>query len=143
MEEINSLHELSLEWGCITNLVNKIVDIEETLGDEGWPELIDMIGAAINGEESNPDPAKVFFDLYAFVFHIYYRLRGGQKPEPFNRYSKSGEEYWVKNYNYEAFKWAKALGVSDNIDNNIIKIPISKLTDQQRRALDRRCEKGI
>lgn len=143
MEEIKSLHELSLEWGCITNLFSKIIDIEEVMGDEGWPELIDMLGAAVDAESNNPDPAKVFFDLYAYVFHVYYRLRGGQKREPFNQYSKEGEEYWVKNYNYEAFKWAKTLGVVDTVDNNIIKIPVDKLTDNQRRALDRRIKKEV
>lgn len=140
MDEIKELHELSLEWGCITNILNKIVDLEEKMGGEGWPELIDMVGAAIDDEEKNSDPAKVFFNLYAFVFHLYYRLRSGQERAPFNRYSRMGDEYWVTNYNYEAFKWAKGLGITDTIDNLVIKIPADKLTDKQKRALDRRCK---
>lgn len=139
MEEINSLHELSLEWGCITNLMNKISDIEDRM-EGGWPELIDMVADAITEEGSNKDTTSIFFDLYQFLWRLYYRLKAGIKRAPFNQYSKVGEEYWIKNYDYTALKWANNAGFKMGIDNLIIKIPIDKLTDKQRRAFDRRCK---
>ena len=34
MEEIQALHNLNLEWGCITNLMDKISEIEDKLDEE-------------------------------------------------------------------------------------------------------------
>lgn len=50
MEEITKLHSLNLEWGCITNLLDKISDFEEKI-EGGWPELIDMVVDAVSEEE--------------------------------------------------------------------------------------------
>lgn len=139
MEEIQALHNLNLEWGCITNLMDKISNLEDTI-EGGWPELIDMVADAATEEGENKDPASAFFHLYTFLWRLYYRLKVHVDKQKFNQYLRQGEDYWIKNYDYTAFKWAVANGFTDEIDNLVIKIPASKLTDKQRRAIDRRCK---
>ena len=141
MSEPDSPHELNLEWGCITNLTYKISEIEESI-DGGWPELIDMVAGAFSSEEQNKNPVEIFFNLYQFLFRLYYRLKTNPVKQRFNQYSANGDEYWITNYNYEAFKWAKGLGAENEIDNLVIKIPQNKLTDKQRAAIEKRCRKG-
>lgn len=142
MEEINAMHEVSLEWGCITNLMDKISSIEDKI-EGGWMELADMVADAVTEEGENRDPAAAFFNLYQFLWRLYYRLKANPKKRPFNQYYKGQDDvYWVENYNYATLKWAVANGFTQGIDNNAIQIPASKLTDKQRRALDRRCGKG-
>ena len=78
MEEIEELHTRSLEWGCIANLIDKIGSIEE--GIEGhWDELCDMIADMMEQEGKEKDPTKIFFDVYAFCFRLYYdRIHSAQ-----------------------------------------------------------------
>lgn len=137
MEEILTLHNLNLEWGCITNLMDKISNIEEAI-EGGWPELVDMVADAVTEEGEKKDPESAFFNLYQFLFRLYYRLRTNPEKRPFNQYTKHDEEYWITNYNYAAFKWAKEHGAGSNIDNLVIKVPFSKLTEQERKAIERR-----
>lgn len=139
MEEIVKMHELTLEWGCLTNLMDKISDIEDKV-EGGWPELIDMVADAVTEEGNNNDPSSIFFDLYQFLFRLYYRLKADPVKRPFNQYSKQKEEYWITNYNYDAFKWAKKHGALNGIDNLVIKIPLDKLTERECNAIDRRCK---
>lgn len=138
MEDIEKLHNLNLEWGCITNLMDKISGIEDGI-DGGWPELIDMIADAVTEEGENKDPASAFFNLYQFLFRLYYRVKSNPAKKPFNQYYKGEDDkYWIINYSYAIFKWARAQGFAQEIDNDIIKIPADKLNDKQRRVLDRR-----
>ena len=140
MEEITKLHDLNLEWGCITNLMDKISSIEDRI-DGGWPELIDIVADAVTEEGENKDPASAFFNLYQFLWRLYYRLKASSEVRPFNQYSKDGKDvYWIENYSYRVLKWATQQGFIWEIDNNAIKIPSDKLTDGQRRAFDRRCK---
>lgn len=133
------LHNLNLEWGCITNLMDKISSIEDGI-EGGWPELVDMVADAVSEEGENKDPASAFFNLYQFLWRLYYRLKANPEKRPFNQYRKMKEDiYWIENYNYATLKWANANGFTHEIDNNVIKIPADKLSDKQRRALDRRC----
>ena len=138
MEEIKQLHDLNLEWGCITNLMDRIVNIEEKI-EGGWPELADMVIDAVTEEGEKKNPVEAFFSLYAFLFRLYYRIKALPEKRQFNQYSKQKEEYWITNYNYEAFKWARAHDFVEGIDNLVIKIPADKLTDKERRAIERRC----
>ena len=141
MEEIKDLHEISLEWGCICNLIDKIGDIEAKI-EGGWDELINMIADIIDESGREKDPAKIFFDVYQFIFHLYYRLRTNPEKREFNQISKavvSGKEvYRFTNYNYKNFKWAKDNGFIAGISNDIIEVPADKLTTDQRRNFDRR-----
>ena len=141
MSETSDMHELHLEWGCITNLMNKISDIEEKI-DGGWLELIDMIADAVCEENEKNDPVSAFFNLYAFLWRLYYRLRTDASKRQFNIYSDQGEEYWVTNYSYKFFVWAQQKGFADKIDNLVIKVPKDKLTEQQKRAFSQRCQEG-
>lgn len=141
MEEINEIHTQNLEWGCVANLVNKIAELEETM-DGHWDELLDMIADVIDQEGREPDPSKVFFDIYQFFFRLYYRLRINPTKRDFNQISKtniSGKEFYIiTNYDYKTFKWAKAEGFIGRLSNDYIYLPTEKLTTNQRRAFDRR-----
>lgn len=141
MEEINLMHSLEIEYGCITNLMNRISLIEENI-DGGWDELIEMVADAVTMESTNQDQASVFFSLYQFMWRLYYRVKANPTKRDFNQISKTTilekEVYRVTNYNYEHFKWAMKLGVSDTVTNDFIDIPASKLNDKQKRAFERR-----
>ena len=144
MEEITALHNLNLEWGCITNLLDKISDIEDKI-EGGWPELIDMVVDAVSEEgENKTDPATLFFNLYQFLFRLYYRLKTNPEKRPFNKVSKteiSGEDFFLlQNYDYTTFKWLRAIGCGDRISNDYAHVPVSKLTDKQRRAFERKAK---
>lgn len=141
MEEIAELHNRSLEWGCVCNLIDKISGIEDDI--EGhWDELCDMIADVINQESQKKNPETIFFDLYEFFFRLYYRLRNNPTKRPFNVIGKTNiagkEVYRVTNYDYKTFKWAKIGGFIDGISNDYIDLPADKLTANQRRAFDRR-----
>ena len=141
MEEIDELHSRSLEWGCIANLIDKIGAIEEKM--EGhWDELLDMIADMISEEGAEKDPAKVFFDIYAFCFRLYYRLRSNPNKRLFNQVSKTNiagkEVYRVTNYDYKTFKWARTEGLMDGVSNDYMDLPADKLSINQQRAFERR-----
>lgn len=141
MEEINEVHARSLEWGCVSNLLDRISSIEENI-DGHWDELMNMLADMVAEEGTEKNPVKIFFIIYAFCFRLYYRLRSNPTKRAFNIVSKidvSGEEvYRIINYDYKTFKWANSLGIVDEISNDYIDLPADKLTTNQRRALDRR-----
>ena len=118
MEEIKSIHAAASK-----------------LGDD-----CHMVADAVTEEGQSKDPVSSFFNLYQFLWRLYYRLKACTEKKQFNIYSKVKEEYWISNYDYTVFKWAMASGFKMEIDNSVIKIPEDKLTDRQKRALDRRCK---
>lgn len=140
MEEIATLHNLNLEWGCITNLMDKICSIEDKM-EGGWPELADMIADAMTEEGERKDPAGAFFDLYQFLWRLYFRIKTNPEKKKFNIYSKHDGKYWITNYDYKVLKWAREKGFMQEVDNLVIKIPEDKLTKQQCILFDRRCSK--
>lgn len=145
MEEINELHTMNLEWGCITNLLDKISDIEDKI-DGGWPELVDMVADAVTMESQNPDPTEIFFTLHSFLWRLYYRIKRNPNKQSFNQYVKitnetnGGDGYGIKYYDYNIYKWAIKNGFTERIDNNLIEIRKDKLNDKQQRAFERRCK---
>lgn len=145
MEEINDLHTKSLEWGCVTNLIDKIGDIEDKI--EGhWDQLCDMIADIITEGSNVKDPTTIFFDIYQYCFRLYYRLRANPVRRPFNTVSKisvSGEEHYrITNYDYNTFKWAKKSGFGMTISNDYIDLLEKSLSESQRRAMSRRISKA-
>lgn len=142
MEELRQIHDVDVEWGAVTNLMNKISDIEDKI-EGGWPELIDMVVDAID-ESAECDQAELFFNLYHFLFRLYYRLKVNPTVREFNIVTKTKildkEVYRVTNYNYQNFKWARANGFAERISNDIIEIEADKLPDKTKRALERRCK---
>ena len=144
VEEIEAMHSLNLEWGCLTNLMDKISNIEDKI-EGGWSEMIDMVADAVTEEGENKDPVSAFFSLYQFLFRLYYRLKANPEKRPFNQVSKveiSGEEvYRVMNYDYKYYKWARANGHGMYISNAWLDIYSDKLTTNQRAAFDRRCKR--
>lgn len=142
MEEIQTLHNLNLEWGCITNLMDKIITIEENT-EGGWPELTNMVVDAMSEEgEAKRSQADLFFDLYQFYFRLYYRLKMNSEKRPFNtiRRSETEDAFILTNYDYTTFKWIKSIGCGDKISNDYAIIPADKLNDKQRRAFERKAE---
>lgn len=141
VEEIEELHTRSLEWGCVTNLIDKISSIEEAI-DGHWDELCNMIADMISEKSMEQDPARIFFDIYQYCFRLYYRLRANPTKRTFNQISKttiSGEEvYRITNYDYKTFVWAREGGFGMTITNDCIDLLSGKLTDNQRRTLERR-----
>lgn len=143
MEEIQKMHNLNLEWGCITNLMDRISTIESELPD-GWPELVDMVADAVSEEGENKDPASAFFSLYQFLWRLYYRLRADSTKRTFNHIVRSksdtgwGEQYNIYNYDYKTFKWARSHGFGMSISNNVLVAPKDKLTANEQRAFERR-----
>lgn len=141
MEDIEEIHNRSLEWGCVCSLIDKIANIEEGI-DGHWDELCDMVADVIDQEGQEKNPEKIFFDIYEFFFRLYYRLRDNQVKRPFNMVSKTtiaGKEvYRITNYDYKTFKWAKSGGFIDGVSNDYMDLPVDKLTTNQRRAFDRR-----
>lgn len=140
MEEIVQFHSLQLEWGCITNLANRIIEVESRI-EGGWEELADMIATAMTEEGVQKNPVVVFFDLYSFLFRLYYRVKANPTKKPFNQCSKHEDEFWITNYDYNMYKWARAQGFTEGVDNLVIKIPMAKLTTKQVTAFTRRCGK--
>lgn len=141
MEEIEEIHTRSLEWGCICNLIDKIGNLEDKM-DEHWDELLDMIADMVDQEGQEKDPTKIFFDVYAYCFRLYYRLRTNPTKRTFNQVSMikiAGKEvYRITNYDYKTFKWARTGGFIDGVSNDYMDLPADKLTTNQRRAFDRR-----
>lgn len=141
MEEINELHTLNLEWGCVTNLLDRICNIESTI-DGHWDELLDMVADMVEQEGNEKDPAKIFFDIYQYCFRLYHRIRNNPVKREFNKVDKiniAGKEvYRITNYDYKIFKWAKSEGFIMGVSNDYIDLPTDKLNDKTRRALDRR-----
>lgn len=141
MQEINELHNRSLEWGCVCNLIDKIGLIEDSI-DGHWDELCDMVADVIDQEGREENPETIFFYLYEFFYRLYYRLRSNPTKRDFNQVSKiniAGKEaYRITNYDYKTFKWAKSGGFIDGVSNDYMDLPADKLTTNQRRAFDRR-----
>lgn len=141
MEEIKTAHEISLEWGCVANLIDKIAEIEEQI-DGHWDELLNMIADMVDEAGRDKDPASVFFGVYQFTFRLYYRLRTNPTRRTFNQVSKinvGGKEiYRIINYDYKTFEWARGAGFIGGISNDYLDLPADKLTTNQRRAFDRR-----
>lgn len=145
MEEIQTVHQTNLEWGCITNIINKLSDLEDSI-DGGWPELVDMVADAVTEESSNKDAVDVFFNLYQFLFRLYYRIKASPEPKPFNIIRDAGKDkawrdcFEIYNYDYKTFKWAKSNGWGSNINNSTILIEKGKLNEKQRLAFERKAE---
>lgn len=138
MDETKQMHDLAVEWACIANLADRIMTLAESAyGD--WSELTDMVADAMTEEGGTKDPASVFFNLYGFLFRLYFRLRAKIEKAPFNRYVEKDEEFWVVNYDYKVYKWALSKGFSDGVDNLVIKVPKRDLSDAQIESLRKRC----
>ena len=130
-KELDYMHSLQLEWGCITNLMCKISDIEDKI-EGGWEELADMLTLATDEEErGNQDPVDVFFHLYMFLFRLYYRLKANPTVRKFNIVTEvdlyDKKYFRVTNYDYAMFRWAKRNKYDERMTNDYFDVEIEKL----------------
>lgn len=141
MEEIKELHQLNIEWGCITNLLDRIITLEDKI-EGGWPELIDMVGDAMTLEAMNKNPVTAFFNLYGFMFRLYYRVKDNPVKQPFNRWSYNEKSSWfmVNNYDYKTYCWLIEKKLADGVSTGYATIPEEKLDETQKELLKRRCK---
>lgn len=139
MEEINDMHQLSLEWGCIANLANNIGALENEMP---WPKLIDMISDAFAKAEEEKDPQNLFFDWYQFFWRLYYRVKKMDKPKPFNiitKETRSGEEFFcVENFDYRMFVYARQKGFTNEMDNEKFYVPGDKLSPGEKKSFEKK-----
>lgn len=129
------------EWVCIIKITDKISDVVDTI-DEGWPELVEMVcSISIEERKRGATPEEMFFNLYSFLFRLYYRIKTNPHKRPFNitSYHEGKQTFWIQNYDYTTFKWAKQNGFDDSISNDIIEIQESKLNTKQLAALHAKC----
>ena len=140
MDDIDALKQVQIEWGCLTNIADRICTLEEMI-EGGWPELTDMVADILTDAGATKEPTALFV-VYSYLFRLYFRIKGDPEKKVFNNYSSQGNEFWISNYDFNTFKWALEHNFSEQIDNNIIKIPEGKLTAKQVTALAKRCEKG-
>lgn len=145
MVDSSSMHEVDMEWGCITNLMCKISDLVDTI-EGGWPELIDMLIEASDECGREKDPATLFFTLYQFLFRAYYRVKTNPVRRQFDMIDKvtiEGKDYYrMTNYSYTAYKWAKANDFLWRATNDYIDLPVEKLSAAQRAKFEKRCAKS-
>ena len=149
MNEINEVHNLSLEWGAILNLATKIADIEEKIGP--WDDLADMVASLLDNHRTST-PEALAQDVYPYLFRLYFRLKTLSAPTPFNRvstmsrdvplldnpqYREPEEGFSISNYDFKTYIWAKELGFSDYISNGELWVPKSKLTPAQISRLEK------
>lgn len=140
MEEIKKLHDLNIEWGCITNLMDRILTIEDGI-EGGWPEMSEMVVDAMVLEGEKKDPASAFFNLYQFFWRFYFRLKANPAKRKFNEYLEREDSFWIMNYDYKTFLWAREKGFVDDITNAYIRLPKDKLGEGQIKKLQLRCKK--
>ena len=144
MEELSTKRQSELAWGSIANIVDKISDEEEKI-DGGWPELIDVVADAMTEEGSIKSTANAFANLFNFLYHVLFRLRDNPVKREFNIISKvkinDKEVYHIENYDYRSFKWAKSEGLVEGVNHDYLDLPVEKLSEGQRKTLDKRCRK--
>lgn len=144
MKELSVKRQSELAWGSIANIADKISDEEEKI-DGGWPELIDVVADAMTEEGSVKSTTNAFANLFNFLYHVLFRVKESPIKREFNMVSKlkiNGKEvYRINNYDYKSFKWAKSGGLAINVKNDYLDLPVEKISDGQRKMLDKRCGK--
>ena len=128
------------QWGCIAQLIEKLDNEAERIG---WDALTNITVGAFNEAEKETDAYKLFFDWHQFFFRLLHRVRKMKEPAEFNAidYDGKDEKYWIKNYDYKMFIWARKHGFTDEIDNMIIKVPKEKLTPAEIKGFDKKLDK--
>lgn len=135
-------------WGCIAKKVEQIGEIADEMN---WPELTKVVTDAFTIAEEETDPMKLFFDVYQFMFRLYYRVKDMKEPQPFNEVYEATrliehdnkQCYQVSDYDYKMYVWAKKKGLGDTITNNYFYIPIENLTEQERASFRKKCKNPI
>lgn len=149
MNEIEEIHDLSLEWGAILNLATRIADIEDKIGP--WDDLTNMVASLLDGSRTST-PQSLAQDVYPFLFRLYFRLKAFESPTRFNRvflserdlpdsdnpqYKERVAGFGISNYDYKTYLWARRLGMADFISNNDLWVPKSSLTPAQIKHLEK------
>lgn len=134
MEELSQQENKRLMWGSISNLVDKINDICNSI-DEGWTEVYDVVADCLDDASNNKDTFSIFIDTFNFLYKLYWRLKEHPHKGPFNTVAKGDNSYIIGNYDYVTYKWGRELGVEIK-NNRSFAISFDKLTDKQCLLLD-------
>lgn len=135
------MDDASLQWSCLSKLIDKLGDQAERLH---WDELTEEVADVFDYANKETDTAKIFFEPYQYLFRLYHRVKTLSKADTFNevyrttRYIDGNNTlcYRIRYYDFKTFLWARDNGLAEFLDNNSIEIPKSKLTDAQIKSLD-------
>lgn len=136
MNLAKELSELENVWDALIRLAAKVDQIAD---EQEWPELSEMVvDQMFNPPES--DPSEIMFAQEQFLMRLCLRLKTHKKSD-FNIVSEVNyldkDCFRIANYDYKTFMWARSLNL-DTIENNLIYIPMDKLSDKQIEALKKK-----
>ena len=135
------------EWGAISDIMAKISDESDRLGDV---DLLETCISAVDECEKEKSAEERFFGLYRFLFRFYYRVRKMEtSPKEFNIVYEDrrlvGHEYIdmyrVVNYDWKMYKWARKRGLSDTMTNEWLLVPVDKLTEKEKENFEKKVKK--
>lgn len=130
-------------WECIMKKVEQIGEIADEMN---WPELAKMVADAYVEAEKETDPIKLFFDVYQFMFRLYYRVKDMKEPQPFNEIyndyrlidHENSPMFRIVNYDYKSYLWAKRKGFSEYVTNGYFLVRKSDLSPEELKMLEKK-----
>lgn len=143
MEEKSQNRQTELAWGSVSNLIDKISEIEETI-DGGWDDLVEMVADTITEEGAIKSSSVIFSYVFNFMYNLLFRLESNPTKKDFNIISKTRiggkDAFKIENYDYKSFKWAKENELAFKIDKDSLYILEDKLSEPQKKSFNNRCE---
>lgn len=142
MEENSQNRQTELAWGSVSNLIDKISEIEETI-DGGWDDLVEMVADTIAEEGTVKSSSVIFSYVFNFMYNLLFRLESNPTKRDFNIISKTKidekDAFKIENYDYKSFKWAKEKELAFKIDKDSLYILEDKLSESQKKSFNNRC----
>ena len=143
MQETSQNRQTELAWGSVSNLIDKISDIEETI-DGGWDDLVEMVADIITEEGTVKSSSVIFSYVFNFMYNLLFRLESNPVKRDFNIISKTKidgkDAFKIENYDYKSFKWAKENELAFKIDKDSLYILEDKLSEPQKKSFNNRCK---
>lgn len=124
-------------WDGMSRLFEKVKDIAK---EQDWPELQSMVMDQVFDGVDEATPDDKLFNQEAYLMRICIRYETFKK-SPFNIVSmcdrNGAKAFRIANYDYNTFLWARKV-YDQEIDNNFIYIPYSKLNEKQIEAFKKK-----
>lgn len=121
----------------VDGLLDLFVYVEQRWSQ--WDRLEESI-AEVDYKALSNEELEWFVD---FLFNACSRVRWSTKEKtPYNEVSKKENDcFFIKNYNWKAFKFSKQKGVDDLLTTNyIVCIPTENLSESEIRWLESKCK---